>query len=415
MATAADIITPRNPGDPLAFDRIVSIDVFRGLTMILMIFVNDLSSVHGLPRWTYHAHAMEDRMTYVDMVFPAFLFILGMALPLATERRLRRDPSFPRLWMHIIVRTIALLVFGLILANAEDGSPAHMHGLPQFLWPLLALLGAALFWLVYPRDRARRPVFAVLRFGGLALLIVMAALFRRVTRQGDVAWISTSYPEILGLLAFTYLSVTFLYLLTRRWAWAPLGWFVLLMALCCANAAKLVLFPDHLSLWVWPFSNGSMAAIAMAGLFTSSLFFGQLADSLGSARNRIRAGILFGALCLAAGWMLKPLGISKIRATPTWSLWSIGASVIVFVALFWICDLRRQTRWAFFTRSAGSNTLLTYLLPDFVYFLVAFSGWTWLSHHFTEGWPGIARALLFTGLMLVLSAAFTRARVRLQL
>src|SRR5271154_1551042 len=54
--------------------RIASIDIFRGLTMLVMIFVNDLGEVRGLPWWTYHAHAQQDLMTYVDMVFPFFLF-----------------------------------------------------------------------------------------------------------------------------------------------------------------------------------------------------------------------------------------------------------------------------------------------------------------------------------------------------
>ena len=50
--------------------RVVSIDIFRGITMAVMIFVNDLDSVHGLSKWTYHMPANVDAMTYVDMVFP---------------------------------------------------------------------------------------------------------------------------------------------------------------------------------------------------------------------------------------------------------------------------------------------------------------------------------------------------------
>ena len=57
----------------VAAPRIISIDIFRGLTMAVMIFVNDLSSVRGLPWWTYHAPARVDVMTYVDMVFPFFV------------------------------------------------------------------------------------------------------------------------------------------------------------------------------------------------------------------------------------------------------------------------------------------------------------------------------------------------------
>ena len=73
--------------------RVASIDIFRGLTMAVMIFVNELAGVRGLPWWTYHAHAQQDVMTYVDMVFPFFLFIVGMSMPLAIERRLEQNPS----------------------------------------------------------------------------------------------------------------------------------------------------------------------------------------------------------------------------------------------------------------------------------------------------------------------------------
>ena len=120
--------------------RVVSIDIFRGITMAVMIYVNDLDSVHGLSKWTYHMPAKVDAMSYVDMVFPAFLFIVGMALPIAVRQRLKRNPSLPSLWGHIVLRSLALLVLGLILANAERGDPARMHMDPT-AWALLGLLG----------------------------------------------------------------------------------------------------------------------------------------------------------------------------------------------------------------------------------------------------------------------------------
>src|SRR5271170_970251 len=107
--------------------RIISIDIFRGLTMLVMIFVNDLAEVRGLPWWTYHAHAQQDVMTYVDMVFPFFLFIVGMSMPLAIERRLKQNPSHAALWLHVAMRSCGLIVLGLILANAEKVDPVRTH------------------------------------------------------------------------------------------------------------------------------------------------------------------------------------------------------------------------------------------------------------------------------------------------
>ncbi len=401
--------------DPIAYNRILSIDIFRGLTMLLMIFVNDLSSVHGLPRWTYHAHTNEDFMTYVDVVFPAFLFILGMALPLAIERRLRKDGSVPNLLGHIVLRTVALLVFGLILANADAGSSSLMHGLNTYLWGILALLGATLFWAVYPPGTRHHQLFRALRFSGLVLLVIMAAIFRRIARNGHVAWIDFSYPEILGLLGFTYLCASLLYLLTRRLVWAPLAWFAALVVFCCASAAKILLFPDHSSMWAWPLSNGSMAAITMAGVFTSSLFLGPLSEQLRFPHRRMAAGIIFATACGITGLLAAPLGISKNRGTPTWALWSIAASVLVFTLLYWVCDVRRRSAWAGFIRPAGSNTLLTYLVPDLVYFSIAATTTTWFRTHLSYGLPGVLRACAFTAAMLFLAALLTRARVRLQL
>ena len=57
--------------------RLASIDVFRALTMLLMIFVNDLGTLTNIPLWLEHTKAAEDGMGLADTVFPAFLFIVS--------------------------------------------------------------------------------------------------------------------------------------------------------------------------------------------------------------------------------------------------------------------------------------------------------------------------------------------------
>ncbi len=123
----------------------------------------------------------------------------------------------------------------------------------------------------------------------------------------------------------------------------------------------------------------------------------------------------FAVVTLAAAWMLAPLGISKIRATPTWCLASVGASVLCFMLLYWICDVMGITRWAFFAKPAGENTLLTYLLPDIYAYLTAFVGFTYLDRYFQAGASGVLGAVVFTFAILAVSAALTRMQIRLQL
>lgn len=382
--------------------RLASIDIFRGLTMLVMIFVNDLDSVKGLPWWTYHAPGKVNAMTYVDMVFPAFLFIVGMSMPLAIASRLKKGASMGQLWAHVILRTISLLVLGLILANAKQGN-RNLFGVGPDLWAVLALLGAVLFWNVYGRSERYRTLFRVLKFSGLGLMIAMFAIYRRTTESGQTAWISTGYWEILGLIGWAYLAVAILYIPSRRWRWAPLGWFVLLLLLNIATTAKWIAWPHHLPHYLWPFGGGASAMIVMAGVVTSILFRGGFS---------LRLPLLFAGCVFVAGWLLTPLGISKIRGTPTWCLYSIGACVLLFMALYWICDVKRQTRWASFVRPAGVNTLLTYLVPDLYYYAFWALSFTFVFQH---GWPGVIRAAVFTAVMLAIAALLTKWRVRMQL
>lgn len=394
--------------------RVFSIDVFRGLTMVVMIFVNDLASVKGLPWWTYHAPGKVDAMTYVDMVFPAFLFILGMAIPIAVDRRLGREPSRFGLWKHVVLRSLSLLVLGLILTNAGAGDPTLIH-MSSSLWAIFALLGAVLFWMVYPQAETHKNLVKALRVTGLILMIVMFAIFRRTLKDGSVAWIRTAYPEILGLLAFAYLTTCLLYIPTRRWRWAPFLWLIPLTTFCAFCSAHWIDFPRHAGIYLWPFGNGSDTLISMAGVATSVIFVGRHSHRWPTVRSRTIAALSFAAVVLVAAYLLTPLGISKIRATPTWSLYSVGSSILIFTLLYWICDVRHHTRWAAFARPAGSNTLLTYLLPDLWYFVLSTLGITWFRTHFAWGLPGVLRSVLFTMFILAIAALLTRSKIRLQL
>lgn len=381
--------------------RIASIDVFRGLTMTLMIFVNDLADVKGLPWWNYHMHASDNGMTYVDMVFPAFLFIVGMSIPLAIRRRIEKGITPTALWLHVLARTLALLVLGIALANAEKGDPRLM-GIGRNTWILAVLIGAILFWNIYPRSSRFKPMFTVLRWLGLLLMVSMFVVFRRMDQSNQVAWLDFSYWEILGLIGWTYLSVCLLYIPTRRARWMPVAWLVLFTLLNALSAAGWLHLPDGP-----PIYNGGFVVMTMAGVVTATIFFGMAGGSL---RKKLIRAAVFAVILLVLGTVLLPLGVSKIRATPTWCLYSAGASVFVFMLLYWTCDIKRKTRWAAFARPAGSNTLLTYLLPDLFYYALPAS----LIPEFF-GVAGAVKSAVFTALMLVLAALLTRLKVRLQL
>ena len=392
-----------------ASPRIASIDIFRGLTMLLMIFVNDLASVKGLPWWNYHAPRNRDAMTYVDMVFPVFLFIVGLSIPIAVTAKLKSGASWAQLWKHVIARTLSLLVLGLILANAGKGNPELM-GIGADYWALLALLGAMLFWNSYGRSERFRTLFQGLKGAGLALMMVLFVIFRRTLKDGSVGWIDTSYWEILGLIGWTYLALCILYIPTRKWKWAPGAWCLVLLMLNVATVANWIHWPGHVPLYIWPFGSGALPLVGMAGVLTSNLFWAD--GGVLTVRQKMVQVLPLAAMALVAGMVLTPLGISKIRATPTWCLYSIAASIFIFAALYLICDVKKQAAWAWFVRPAGANTLTTYLAPDLFYFAM---GAAQLEIGFNDGWPGFVRAVIFTAVMLAVAALLTRWRIRLRL
>src|SRR5205814_9594266 len=88
--------------------RIVSVDALRGYVMFTMIYVNDIAGVPDeiVPPWTKHFHG-KSGMTFVDLVFPAFLFIVGMSIPFGPGARLARCAALWEVILHMFVRTLA--------------------------------------------------------------------------------------------------------------------------------------------------------------------------------------------------------------------------------------------------------------------------------------------------------------------
>jgi len=397
--------TPTRPNTK----RVDSIDIFRGLTMVVMVLVNQIAEMRQLPWWTYHMPGSANGMTYVDMVFPFFLFIVGMSIPLAIQHRLAKGDTEFDLWQHVVLRSLGLIVLGLILANSEKANP-NLTGIGQRAWTFIALLGAILFWNSYSRSSPRRHLFSAMKVSGAVMMVVMLAIFRRTTSAGTIRWLDFSYWEILGMIGWTYLGASLLYLPTRRWRWSAPAWFAALSLLNVFSSAHWITFPYRLPFYLWPIKSGAGASMVMAGIAAATLFF---SDAFEGSRNRKTMWVLLVAssLLVAAG-LLAPLGISKLRATPTYTLICVAAASLAFLALYWICDVRRHASWGNFARPAGSNTLLTYLLPDLT--LVLF-GRAVLVERWDYGWIGALQAALYTAMIVIASAILTRFKVRIQL
>ena len=99
--------------------RIHSIDVFRALTMLLMIWVNDFWTLQSVPKWLKHASSGEDYLGFSDLIFPWFLFVLGMSIPFSFQKRIQNGVGSWLMCKHIFTRTVALVTMGLFHMNME--------------------------------------------------------------------------------------------------------------------------------------------------------------------------------------------------------------------------------------------------------------------------------------------------------
>lgn len=139
------------------------------------------------------------------MVFPAFLFIVGMSIPLAISRRLEEGGSMLQLWRHILLRFASVAALGIFIANWSKLDP-QLAGVSKRIWSLTRFAGAILLWNVCPSSPGRRSLAKALQAAGFAMLFAMLAAFRRAGPDGQPAWLNFSCWEILGLIARAYLA-----------------------------------------------------------------------------------------------------------------------------------------------------------------------------------------------------------------
>jgi predicted acyltransferase len=396
-----------------------AIDVFRGLTVLFMIFVNDLAGVRGVPAWLKHHPDGSSGMTAVDLVFPAFLFIVGLAIPLALDNRRACGASTAGLLGHVLIRAIGLLVIGVLMVNMGSLN-AEATGMSRPLWSLLVFIAVILLW---NRGTQKREAGSTrsgglrwaMRVVGLVGLIVLAVRYRGGA-GGELHGLRTSWWGILGLIGWAYLVASGTYLVFRRNYAGLVGVLALLIVLYVGDKSGRLDFLGSIRQYVWLGGHvGAHAALALAGVIVTVLV--RDARLVGESPVRVATRVLvIGAMLAAGGYLLEPLyGISKNLATPAWTLYSSAICAGVFAALYLVVDVAGLRRWAFFVEPAGRNPLLAYILPSIVLAILELAEVTVLERHFGAGGMGIARSAVFSLVIVGLTAVLTRAGVRLQL
>ncbi len=396
--------------------RLASLDAFRGLVILTMTFVNYLAGVKNIPGWAKHMPEKADGYTFVDVVFPAFLFIVGVALPLALHKRMACGESIFSQLRRIFLRSASLIFVGVIMVNGSFYS-ADASGMNRNVWFLLAMLAVVALWNIYPSGASQKQqrLFLALRVLAGVVLMGLLLVFRGKNSAGEIVWLQHSWWGILGLIGWAYLVCSLAYLACGGNSVALMGVLGLLIALFIGDKHGALdwLGPVRHFVGVGPVL-GSTAADVMIGVLVGNCFVGQAASMRPTAR--VRFILWFGIGLYLAGMLLRPLhGINKNAATDSYALVTGGLCCLSFLLVYVVMDIGNLRLWAGPVVMVGQNALLAYILPGILNNLIGAAGlpdvlWLWGS-----GLPGALNAAALTILVLFLTWGATKIGVRLRL
>lgn len=387
-----------------------AIDMLRGLVMFLMVTVNDFWKVHDVPHFLEHYATFEDGMGVSDIVYPMFLFAMGMSVPYAIDRRFDKGFSGESTLGHILSRTLALLLMGAFIVNGESGDIAPLLGYGGGLYWMLTILGFFLVWNAYPKDW--RPA-RWLRGAGLGILLFLALTFR----SADGSLFRAHWWGILGQIGWMYLFTATAYLLVRKkpGVMAILWGAALLLNLFTAptrSGAPLLPrgnliadFADALHI-----GNGHAVLMALGGTVLILT-----CRRLASSRKPVQVAAGIGAIALltAGGLLAHQFQItSKNLGTLPWCLYVSAISVAAYLLLR-ILEKKGWTRWFAPFRPAGTATLTVYMIP---YLLISL--WIFVDPPIPAwlcGWVGVLKCVAVAFLCIGITALLGKAGIKLKI
>lgn len=289
--------------------RLVSLDAFRGFTIVGMLIVNNLALDAYTPKILKHA-GWNSGVTFADMVFPWFLFIVGVAIPYSAASHKAKGLAPWKYDLRVLSRTIWLLAIGCLLDSSLVKSPIFGLGVLQLIG-LAYMVGA----LLYDLSIHRRLAVAA------ALLVGYWAMIRFIPIPGIGAGYFTENKNIIRHLNEVYLGQ---YHLKGIFSTVPTSALVII-----GSAFGDIIRSENLPKWhkaIWIVGCG--VGLALVGFL----------------------------------WNFD-LPFNKQVWTSSYILFSAGLGAIVLGIFYAIADCANAKKWAFPLVVFGSNAILAYVLP----------------------------------------------------
>lgn len=379
--------------------------------MFLMLWVNDFWTLNSIPKWLKHAVSGEDYLGFSDLIFPWFLFAIGLSIPFAFESRLLKGENNVTIGKHILLRTIALLVMGLFHMNME----MYNHQSSYISKPIFVIISTFAFFMIW-NDHSRLKgkngfFYKLLPFLGVTILIIMFFIYRGQDYDGNAIGFRIHWWGILGLIGWVYSITAGTYFVFKKSIFALSIAFFISMILNFMDSSDIsyAIFSWQKANWI-P-GSGGLQALSFGGIITSLCLIRYKNDI------RILYGFLSfaGLLSLLLGLFLrKYFIISKIAGTPSWILISMSTAIFLFIFLHWVVDLKKQLSWYEPISIAGTATLTCYLIPYFYYSVRTLTGFQ-LPMFLTTGIIGLFKSILYSFLIIIFARIASKSFIRLKI
>jgi predicted acyltransferase len=339
---------------PTKTERLLSLDVFRGMTVAGMLLVNNPGTWGAI--YPPLQHAPWHGWTPTDLIFPFFLFIVGITTELSLRARRARGDDEQAILRQILRRGALIFLFGFLLS-----------GFPFFTWPP-ALEGASFVERVVHRIEHWR-VMGVLQRIGVAYLIGGLLTWRTSVRQ---------QLAILAVLLFGYWALMTLVPVPDT---GVAGRFVLDKPdqLLSAWLDRTVLGVDHL--WAggktWD-PEGLLSTLPAVGTMICGTFAGKwLSHSERPLTDRLTGLFAVGAVAMMLGSMWHwVFPINKNIWTSSYVVFSAGIGAVSLATIMWIVDVQQWRRWTSPFVVYGINPMLAFLGSGLMARGIS-SIWTW--------------------------------------
>jgi predicted acyltransferase len=340
--TSVETVAATKVSQPTTTSRLVSLDAFRGATMALMVLVND----PGDGRHTYWPleHASWNGWTPTDVVFPSFLWIVGVAMTLSLGRRLARGDSRGALLGQAARRAAILFALGILI----------------YVYPGFSL--------------TTQRILGVLQRIAICYLVTVG-IYLTTKVRGQIAW-------IVGLMAVYWLLM----------AYAPVPGYGSGHLDVEGNFAHYI---DRIVLGTHNYRQtktwdpeGVISTLPAIATCLFGVLAGHLAGMKTSFGDRCLRLLGWGAALIAMGLICNTwLPINKKLWTDSFAMFMAGLDFVLFAGFLWVVDGMGRRRMVKPLVIMGMNAIVVYLASEFLDEALGWIHWTTADGKMTlHGW-----------------------------